>query len=86
MVEKRHSVSVCKLCGCRDSSEDPNKKSSYFCSELVASIYKLMGVLTKERPSVRYMPGSFEGPGTNLRLTSGAYLGNELLIDFFLDA
>ena len=56
----------------------------YFCSELVAVIYKLLGLLPKQISSSQYWPGSFSAE-TKLALGSGAALGDEYLIEFEVD-
>lgn len=53
----------------------------YFCSELVASIYKLLGILPREITSANYWPGSFSAE-TKLALRNGAALGEEYLVEF----
>ena len=32
---------------------------SFFCSELIAKAYKVMGLITDPRPSMKYYPGTF---------------------------
>ena len=56
---------------------------SYFCSQLVAYAYKIMGLLEEEISSGQYWPGSF-GAKSDLKLLKGANLGPEKLIDFSL--
>ena len=41
----------------RDPAEDENK--TYFCSELVARLYKELGLLDEEKASTRYYPVDF---------------------------
>ena len=78
-------MSICKLCKCKNVKEDPEKKKGYFCSELVASIFKRMKVLADTKLSSRFYPGTFESPSTSLELINGATLDDEKLIDFYLD-
>lgn len=66
----------------RDSVADAEKKDKgYFCSELVAVIYKLLGILPNNISSAQYWPGSFSAE-TLLPLRGGAALGDEYLICF----
>lgn len=53
---------------------------SYFCSELVASLYKYLGLLPTEISSSNYWPGSFSTE-TSLKLLKNAYLSPEFLIN-----
>ena len=53
----------------------------YFCSELVAAIFKLFEILPKEISSAQYWPGAFSSKG-KLDLCNGASLGDEFLIEF----
>ena len=60
------------------SSQDKAARS-YFCSELVAKAYKLMGLIEKEKASARYWPVDFTERG-GLRLLRGAALGRHKTI------
>lgn len=66
-----------------DFGETVDEKRNFFCSELVASAYKLMGLLPRKVSSTQYWPGSFAAR-RGLRLQGGAMLGEETLIDFSL--
>jgi hypothetical protein len=77
-------MSICKLCKCKNVKEEPEKKKGYFCSELVASILKIMKVLADNKLSSRFYPGTFEAPSESLEFINGAYLDDEKLIDFYL--
>jgi len=85
-LHKPHSVNLCKLCGCcyKSIEKDTGQKNTYFCSELVASIYKILEILPEEKAAERFIPGSFEGPLANTNFINGASLDHELLIDFNL--
>lgn len=85
ILKKKHTMSICKLCRCKNVKEDPSKKVGYFCSELVASVFKRMRVLADTRLSSRFYPGTFESPSPSLEFINGAYLEDEQLIDFYLD-
>jgi len=85
ILGKKHTMSICKLCKCTNVKENPEKKKGYFCSELVASVYKQMGVLADTKLSSRFYPGTFESINDgNLEFTNDANLGPEILIDFYL--
>ena len=64
-----------------NSVENVANKSGYFCSELVGSIYKLLGFLPKNISSSQYFPGTFSEE-TKLTLENGSVLGHEYLIEF----
>eukprot|EP00920_Eleutheroschizon_duboscqi_P019436 GHVT01046012.1.p1 GENE.GHVT01046012.1~~GHVT01046012.1.p1 ORF type:complete len:210 (+),score=49.29 GHVT01046012.1:288-917(+) len=65
--------------------DDP--KDKYFCSELVASAWKAIGVLSPLELTHRIWPGDFGDEGQlQFRLLGGASLDREILIDFDLDA
>ena len=64
-----------------DSVANINEKGGYFCSELVASILKLLGFLPKQISSAQYWPGTFSAE-TKLTLDNGAAFGDEYLIEF----
>jgi len=63
--------------------ENISTDKGFFCSELVASAYKCLGLLPKQIASSHYWPGSFSAEN-NLTLLDGARLSDELLIDFDL--
>jgi len=56
-----------------------DKDRTFFCSELVAKAYKVMGLMGDDRSSSCYAPGAFSCKGT-LKLANGASLGQELVI------
>lgn len=64
----------------RDVEEDKSK--TYFCSELVARLYKELGLLDEEKASTQYYPVDFSDK-IRLKLhREGAYLEPERLIAF----
>lgn len=79
---KKFKISPVKLLQ-RNSREMPGEEANFFCSELVASAYKSMGLLSSDVPASNYWPGDF-GIDKNLSLI-GAKLGREILIDFELE-
>ena len=64
-----------------DSVTNISENKGYFCSELVASIFKLLGFLPNNISSAQYWPGSFSAE-ENLTLSNGAAFGDEYLIEF----
>jgi len=64
-----------------DSTQNLSKNRSFFCSELIASLYKVMKLLPKNIVSSNYWPGSFSCEA-NLELERNAFLSDEYLIDF----
>jgi len=64
-----------------DSVENLHENKGYFCSELIASAYKTLGILPKHISSAQYWPGTFSAEN-NLKLENGARFGEELLIEF----
>lgn len=59
------------------SKSDVMESKSYFCSELVATAYKRLGLLDIENASSSYWPGEFSQESTNLKLLKGASLCDE---------
>ena len=58
-----------------DSVENLHENKGFFCSELIATAYKTIGVLPKHISSAQYWPGTFSAEG-NLKLESGARFGD----------
>lgn len=59
---------------------EERKNRTYFCSELVAALYKQMGLLEREKSCTQYYPVHFSGT-SNLPLLKGT-LGPEQIICF----
>lgn len=59
------------------------EKETYFCSELVASSYKRLGVLPDEAACSGYLPSHFDEEH-GLELLQGAHLGDEIVVEFQL--
>ena len=83
---KRYSLAATKLLRKRcanDSDINIREDKTYFCSELVASIFKNFGLLPPEISASQYWPANFssrcEPP---LKLLDGAYLEEEKLLEF----
>lgn len=64
-----------------DSVKFVAEKNGFFCSELIAAIFKVIGLLPRHIRSSQYLPGSFSAE-SNLELRNGAEFGNEHLIEF----
>ena len=76
---KRFKLSAAKLIG--RHREERGAEEGYFCSELIASAYKRVGLLGEEEVASKIWPGGFSTE-KKLQLRDGASLGEELLIDF----
>lgn len=66
----------------KKSTKNPGEEDNFFCSELLASAYKVLGILPEDKSSSSYLPGNFS-EDKNLELI-GATLGPEQVIDFDL--
>ena len=64
-----------------DSVINISEGKSYFCSELIGSILKSLGLLPENISSAQYWPGSFSAE-TKMILKNGAVFGDEYLIEF----
>ena len=67
----------------RDASENIKDTKSYFCSELIASAFKRIGLLPADVSATQYWPQAFSIK-SEIDLLKGASLGDEYLIDFCL--
>ncbi|KAL8455438.1 hypothetical protein Emag_000745 [Eimeria magna] len=65
---------------------DSSAADGFFCSELVAGAWRVMGVIPEDAICSQYWPETFSQrlDDKQLRLTPGCSLGDELLIDFCL--
>ena len=62
----------------RKSNEaEEEEDREFFCSEIIAKVYKTLGLLDREVSSVRYWPISFTSRG-ELNLMDGACFGAEM--------
>lgn len=65
-LRKNYHISFAKLMahesvirpvgGGKNSGEDENDQSGFFCSELVATAYKELGLLTRDHSNPNYQP------------------------------
>jgi hypothetical protein len=62
--------------------KDPRNKKGFFCSELIATAMKEIGILDKAKPSSKYWPGDFDDE--KLKVVYPARVDNGLVIDFSL--
>ena len=82
--KKRYKLTATKILRAKcvdDSDEHIKKDKTYFCSEIVASVYKNLSLLPQERSASSYMPVSFS-QRKQLLLQQGACLEEEKLIEF----
>ncbi len=63
--------------------EEASSNQSFFCSELVATAYIVMGALTDKYSPARYFPVDFSSQ-RQVEWKDGAYLDFEYLIDMAL--
>lgn len=79
----KYQLNASKILRKRDDDDANVKKEdkSYFCSELVASAYKSLGLLPKDMSSAQYWPGSFSSR-SGLKLLDGSHLEDEQIIEF----
>lgn len=63
---------------------NPGEETGFFCSELVASAYKAMGVISSEFCASKYWPQDFSKE-KEIIMEAGARLDRELLIDFEIE-
>ena len=80
---KKFKLSASKLIRKR-SDPSAEAEEGYFCSELLATAYKRIGLIPDEVASSRYWPGQFSTE-KRLELLKGARFGEELLVDFEKD-
>ncbi|CDJ40367.1 PH domain-containing protein, putative, partial [Eimeria tenella] len=64
---------------------DATNAEGFFCSELIAGAWRVMGVIPEDAICAQYWPESFsQRLDSQLGLTEGCTLGEELLLDFCL--
>lgn len=80
-IGKRFKISLNKLMRKKESGKVGKKEETYFCSELIAELYKHVGLLPNNKISSQYWPINFSS-AKKLDLLKGASLGNEIIIDF----
>jgi hypothetical protein len=67
-----------------DQAEKIKDTKSFFCSELVATALKRLGLLEPEKAASKYWPGEFsqEDRLSEAKLQNGAWFGDEQVIEF----
>lgn len=60
-IGKKYDLRALKLI--RKTSGEEESERGYFCSELVAKVYKELGLLEKEKASSSYWPVDFTARG-----------------------
>lgn len=58
-----------------------DENRTFFCSELVAAVYKQIGLVDEQKAATQYWPGSFSVE-ENIPLLQGAKFSMEYVIDF----
>jgi len=85
-VGNKYGISTSKLLFQRNTVVPKKNKyidddRTFFCSELVAKAYKVLGIMEDDgRPSNYFYPASFSSKSTALNLAVGSNLGPELNI------
>ncbi len=88
-IGKRFKINATKILRKKcesDTAEVIKDDKTYFCSELVASAYKRLGLLDKDLAASKYWPGDFssEDQSRGVKLLNGSKFSEEFLIDFTL--
>lgn len=81
---KMNLVKICRTKSKRDAAEEIKENKSYFCSELIASAYKRIGLLPEDVSATQYWPSAFSARANMELMKENAWLGEEYLIDFSL--
>ena len=81
----KYALSTQKLLNKKCSTDGDISKmtedQTFFCSELVASAWKCLGILPKDVAASQYWPGSFAQTG-KINMLRGARLEDEMKITF----
>ena len=80
---KMNPVKIWRKSSDRDAADEIKETKSYFCSELVASAFKRIGLLPPEISATQYWPNKFS-KNSSMQLLKDAWLGDEYLVDFSL--
>ncbi len=72
-IGKKYDLRALKLMR-KTSGDEEEPGRGYFCSELVAKVYKKFGLLEREKASSSYWPVDFTARG-GLNLFDSAFLG-----------
>ncbi|CAD8050282.1 unnamed protein product [Paramecium primaurelia] len=83
-VGRQYQLSFTKLLQEKSTiitSQNQQEDPTYFCSQLIAKIYKQIGLLNQDKSANQYWPGSFSNEKDDIQLT-GCSLSDEYLIGF----
>jgi len=69
------------LSACEDLQVKPEQ--AFFCSELLALLYKRLGILETSRPSHSYWPGCFSTEKGGITLAGDAMLSAEFTVNLY---
>ncbi|CAD8197830.1 unnamed protein product [Paramecium pentaurelia] len=58
-------------------------RQNFFCSELIAYIYQLMGFIPETEKCCSFLPGNFTDEDKRLDLLKSAQLGPDYIVDFY---
>jgi hypothetical protein len=83
VIGMKFRISTGKLLA-RKMDKLPQEKRGFFCSELVAMAYKVLGLLPERPPASRYWPGDFYDK-KNIQLIGGAAFTSSVFVDFDLE-
>lgn len=65
-----------------ERSKEQDEKKTYFCSQLVARLYKELKLLDSSKASTSYYPIDFSEKGNLQLIRNDVTLGNEKIIAF----
>ncbi|CAD8116172.1 unnamed protein product [Paramecium sonneborni] len=85
-IGKKYSLTPMKLLKQKSTVQDINKQANkeertFFCSELVAALYKKLEIFDQQKSSAQYWPGNLSSENKGLVILKGK-LHPEQLIDF----
>ncbi|CAD8048153.1 unnamed protein product [Paramecium sonneborni] len=83
-VGRQYNLSFTKLLQDKSTiitSQNQNEDPTYFCSQLIAKLYKQIGLLNQDKSANQYWPGSFSNERADIQLSDGS-LSDEYLIGF----
>lgn len=81
VLGKRYEIGPSKLLKRVSVIRKNDEDRTFFCSELVAAVYKQLELLEGEKSSSQYWPGSFSDK-EKMSLLKGAKFSKEYVIDF----
>ncbi len=85
-TRKNYTLNCCNIiCTKKKAYEENNewgKSDGFFCSQLVAAAYLRCGILTYDKGTGFYLPGSFSQSHKNMILQKPYSLGPEVILEF----